>query len=100
MKTYCCRDNKRRIRSIVTTFFFFFDCISWQRSLEVEDFSKKLAYRGEKLIAQREWEKSINGPGWQDNPDFLIIRNITFSKAQRFSSSRIRVPVIPGPGIY
>ncbi|KAK6642460.1 hypothetical protein RUM43_003962 [Polyplax serrata] len=72
---------------------------SWKRCLEVEEYSRRLAYHGDHILARRKWDKCINGPGWHNLPDLPPGRDTKFLKKARFSVPKAKSSV-PGPGTY
>lgn len=71
------------------------DFFSWKTKLETEEYSKFLGYWNPNLLYEREFYKSLRGPGNNDinedyykKVDFSIIPNTGFGTAKRFRDEK------------
>ncbi|KAJ8921184.1 hypothetical protein NQ315_013656 [Exocentrus adspersus] len=80
--------------------------ISWKVKLEAEEFSKRLGYRNAPILREREFYKSLRGPGTNDiNEDyykrtnFSVFQNTGFGTGKQFPDTE-RCSDAPPPATY
>ncbi|XP_072930269.1 ciliary microtubule-associated protein 2-like [Epargyreus clarus] len=73
----------------------------WRYKSELEDWSKNLGYRNQKVLDRKRWDDSVLGPAWHDInivPKYpAVCMNVGFGRTPRQKPSKNR---IPGPGTY
>ncbi|XP_068620613.1 uncharacterized protein [Battus philenor] len=73
----------------------------WKYKSDLEDWSKHLGYRNQKILEQKRWYDSLLGPAWHTLPETsqyeAACKNVGFGRTPRFKS---RIPQIPNPGTY
>ncbi|XP_049884736.1 uncharacterized protein LOC126379836 [Pectinophora gossypiella] len=73
----------------------------WRYKTELEDWSKNLGYRNQKILEQRRWFATLLGPAWTEVPEPTkyepACNNLNFGRTPRFKSYSKSVP---GPGTY
>ncbi|CAH2103650.1 unnamed protein product [Euphydryas editha] len=73
----------------------------WRYKAELEDWSKNLGYRNQKVLAKRKWFKSILGPAWHEVVEGTkykpACKNLGFGRVSR---DKPTTNDTPGPGTY
>lgn len=62
------------------TFFYCKTCFSWHHKLELEEFSKYLGFRNAHVLQEREFFKTLGGPGGNDVNEDLMKRQSSSQK--------------------
>lgn len=78
-------------------------CFSWQHKLELEEFSQYLGFRNAHLLQEREFFKTLGGPGSNDVNEDLLKKpsssrkdNVGFGSGLRFAKC-IEGQIAPPP---
>ncbi|XP_014361192.2 uncharacterized protein LOC106713009 [Papilio machaon] len=73
----------------------------WKYKSDLEEWSKNLGYRNQKVLDRKKWFDSLLGPAWHDVQDDKkyepACNNVGFGRTPRFKHS---TKSIPGPGTY
>ncbi|XP_076254015.1 ciliary microtubule-associated protein 2 [Rhynchophorus ferrugineus] len=78
--------------------------MSWANKLEVEEFSKFLGFRNSHILYEREFDKSMRGPGTHDvnlseKMSGSVLNNVGFGSGSRFSKNYVGQDA-PPPNTY
>ncbi|KAJ8737875.1 hypothetical protein PYW08_000470 [Mythimna loreyi] len=73
----------------------------WKYKNDLEEWSKNLGYRNQKILENRRWQKALLGPAWHEIRDIPAYQaacmNVGFGRTALFKPSKQRAP---DPGTY